>query len=825
MRSLAEGRRLTAVLGPTNTGKTYLAIERMVGHGSGMIGFPLRLLARENYDRVVQLKGVQNVALITGEERIVPAAARYFVCTVESMPVDRPVGFLAVDEIQLAADPERGHVFTERLLRARGLDETMFMGAETIKPVLRRLVPGIEIISRTRFSTLLYGGTKKLTRLPRRGAVVAFSANDVYAVADLVRRQRGGTAVVMGALSPRARNAQVGLYQSGEVDYLVATDAIGMGLNMDLDHVHFASLVKFDGRGPRRLSAPELAQIAGRAGRHMNDGRFGTTAEAGPLDPELVEAIENHRFDPLAAVWWRNPDLSFRSVDDLRRSLDRPPPRPELLRKRDADDHRALDALAAEAEIRKLAQGIPRVRLLWEVCQIPDFRKIMSDSHTRLLGRIFTHLCEPPGRLPTDWVARQIERLDETEGDIDRLTQRIAHIRTWTYVSHRADWLDDSRGWQERARAIEDKLSDALHERLTQRFVDRRAAQLTRRLGEGGELLAAVTAGGEVLVEGHHVGWLEGLRFRLDVGSDSVSLAQAARRALPAELARRVARLVADPDEAFALRPDGAILWQGAPVARLAAGRGPLAPSAILPPDELLTTAQRDQAQRRLETWLESHLGRRLEALARFGGSGLTGAARGLGFQLVERLGTLPRAEVTALVDALTDEDRKRLARLGLRIGTETLFVPALLKPAAQALRALLWAAGKGLPAPPPVPAPGRISQPLDAAFTAEAARAVGFLPLGPLAVRADMAERLAAAARAKAREGAFPASAELAQLAGCRPEELGPVLAALGYRMREGGEAGEVVAEPRRRRAATATPRGHRADSPFAALARLHRR
>ncbi|HXC12874.1 MAG TPA: helicase-related protein, partial [Stellaceae bacterium] len=408
MAMFSPAPRLVAVLGPTNTGKTHLAIERMLGHKSGMIGFPLRLLARENYDRIVKLRGARAVALITGEEKILPPNPAYFVCTVESMPLDRPVDFLAVDEIQLCADPERGHVFTARLLHARGVFETMLLGADTIKPLMRRLVPEFEHTGRPRFSTLAYTGHKKVTRLPRRSAVVAFAVADVFSLAELIRRQRGGTAVVLGALSPRARNAQVGMFQAGEVDYLVATDAIGMGLNMDLDHVAFARIAKYDGRGPRRLTAAEIAQIAGRAGRHMSDGTFGTTAELGPMEPEVVEAVENHRFDPLTRLYWRNARLDYASPAALLRSLEARPPKPGLVPAREADDHLALRTLAKQADIAELARHRQAVRLLWEVCQIPDFRKVLSDTHARLLGQIYRHLVGPTGQLPSDWVAQQV---------------------------------------------------------------------------------------------------------------------------------------------------------------------------------------------------------------------------------------------------------------------------------------------------------------------------------------------------------------------------------------------------------------------------------
>ena len=500
MGPLSFAPRLVAVLGPTNTGKTHYAIERMLGHQSGMIGFPLRLLARENYDRLVQLRGAEAVALITGEERIVPSSPRYFVCTVEAMPLDRKVDFLAVDEIQLAADRERGHVFTDRLLRARGLEETMFLGAETIKPLLRRLVPDAAFIARERLSTLTYAGHKKLDRLPRRSAIVVFSLADLYEVAERVRHETGGAAVVFGALSPRTRNAQVALYQAGEVDYLVATDAIGMGLNLDIDHVAFTALGKYDGRGPRPLRPAEVAQIAGRAGRHTRDGTFGPTLDLGPFDDRLVEAVEGHHFEPLDRIFWRNSDLVFASPAALLSSLERRPPSPDLMRMRDADDHRALAALSADADVRRQADSRDVVRLLWDVAQVPDFRNVMTEAHTRLLAQVFRHLRSPAGRLPEDWVAVQVAAIDRTEGDVETLLARIAHIRTWTYVAHRSGWLADPAHWQQRTRAVEDRLSDTLHERLTEQFVERGAAVVSRISPEGA--VVEVAEDGEVRVQG-----------------------------------------------------------------------------------------------------------------------------------------------------------------------------------------------------------------------------------------------------------------------------------------------------------------------------------
>ena len=491
-----NSRKVFAVLGPTNTGKTHYAVERMLGHESGMIGFPLRLLAREVYDKVVELRGPKSVALITGEEKIIPDSPSYWVCTVEAMPVDRTVGFLAIDEIQLAQDPERGHTFTDRLLNARGSQETVFLGAATMRGLIRELVPDVQFMSRSRLSQLSYAGEKKVSRLPRRSAVVAFSSDQVYGLAELLRRQRGGAAVVMGALSPRTRNAQVALYQSGDVDFIVATDAIGMGLNMDIDHVAFAARRKFDGRGTRDLRANELGQIAGRAGRFMNDGTFGVTGECPPFESELIDQIENHRFDAVRSIQWRSSDLDFSSVDSLISSLETPPVGKGLMRPRAAVDLVALKMMATNREVLDKATTEALVRELWSVCQIPDFQQTMIDNHVRLLTNIFLHLMEGNGHLPEDWLAGHIERLDNCEGDIDTLSNRIAHIRTWTFVSNRAAWIERPDFWQDKARDIEDRLSDALHERLTQAFIDRRTSLLMKRLHQTDDLVADVMIAG-----------------------------------------------------------------------------------------------------------------------------------------------------------------------------------------------------------------------------------------------------------------------------------------------------------------------------------------
>jgi len=804
--------RVLAVLGPTNTGKTHFAIERMLGHASGMIGFPLRLLARENYDRIVRAKGAAQVALITGEEKIVPAHPRWFVCTVESMPLDRRVSFLAVDEIQLCADPERGHVFTDRLLHARGQEETVFLGAETIRPLLRTLVPGIAFQTRPRLSNLSYAGHAKLNRLPPRSAVVAFSAADVYATAEFVRRQKGGAAVVLGALSPRTRNAQVGLYQAGEVDTIVATDAIGMGLNMDIDHVAFAGLRKFDGRGPRPLEPPEIAQIAGRAGRHMNDGTFGTTADLAGMAAETVEAVEAHRFDPLRALSWRNCDLRFASLDALLASLDRPPPGPGLIRAREADDHAALAHLAHDPEIAAAANHPERVRLLWAVCQIPDFRKVMAENHTRLLGQIYRHLLGPGRRLPTDWLANHVARLDRTDGDLDAVIGRIAGIRTWTYVAHRGDWLADPGHWQGVTRAIEDKLSDALHDRLTQRFVDRRTSVLVKAMQGDGDLLSAVAASGAVVVEGQHVGHLTGFRFqpdRTEGTAEARAVLAAAARALKGAIRTRVEDLCRDGDQAFAFGPDETLLWRDQPVARLTAGAEMLRPQAEPLASDLLEPAARERVRRRLNQWLAAALALAFRPLFAAREAPLAGAARGLAHRLGEGLGTVRCRDARAELAALGDADRTALARLGIRLGAESLFLPALLKPPLQELRRRLWAAHAGQAAPP---SPGgRVS--VAAIGPAGFYDAVGYRVLGPVAVRVDMLERFAAQARtlARAHKDGFAAGGDLSAPLGLKADETAAMLEALGYR--RAGPLWKAARPPRPRR------RPPPADSPFAVL------
>ncbi|HWY60901.1 MAG TPA: helicase-related protein [Rhizomicrobium sp.] len=822
--------KVTAILGPTNTGKTFYAIERMLAHRSGMIGLPLRLLAREVYDKVVRLRGAAEVALITGEEKIVPRQARFYVCTVEAMPLDISVACLAVDEIQLCADPERGHVFTDRLLHARGEEETMFLGSDTMRGVIQKFIPRTWFVTRPRFSDLAYTGARKLTRLPRRSAVVGFSAEDVYGIAEIVRRQRGGAAVVLGALSPRTRNAQVALYQSGEVDFLIATDAIGMGLNMDVDHIAFAAREKFDGRGFRPLTPAETGQIAGRAGRYMNDGTFGVTGECEPFEEELINRIESHRYDPVKVLQWRSPALDFHSVSKLLESLEALPPERGLVRARPASDAIALRALSNDADVSARAVNQAAVRRLWEVCQLPDFRKLSEDEHARLVRVLFLFLME--GHIPDDWMARQIARLDVCEGDVATLSGRLAHIRTFSYAANRAGWTADSARWQGETRAVEDRLSDALHERLTLRFIDRRTSVLMKHLREDEITGVTLDESGGVAIGGELIGRLDGFHFAPDPRAEGFhgrTLRAAAMRGLESEFLARATALAIAPDKDITLSEHGKLWWDGAIAGRLIPGASPLAPAVALLADELLNGALRGSVQARLERWLGARIEARIEpllALARAAeakagsDTALPGYARGLAHQLAMNFGSLDR-EGLALPEKLGPVLRA-LRPFGVWFGRRTVYVPRLLRPDAASLLGLLWgiwAKQEQLVGPP---APGLTSfshGPEPEAFL----HAAGFRIFAGRAIRLDMLERLedeleSAAAAGAGAEASLP---KLVSLLGAGNQEGKAVLAALGWRMMQVADAPAVwrkTKEKRRQPAPAAPP----PDSPFAGLAHL---
>lgn len=806
----ARSRTVTAVLGPTNTGKTHLAIERMLAQSSGLIGLPLRLLAREVYGRMVDRAGSEAVALITGEEKIIPENPRFWVSTVEAMPLDLDTEFVAIDEVQLAGNLDRGHVFTDRILNLRGRSETLLLGAATARPLLEKLLPGLNVITRPRMSVLEYAGSKKVSRLPARSAIVAFSSDEVYSIAELIRRQRGGAAVVLGSLSPRTRNAQVELFQNGDVDHLVATDAIGMGLNLDVHHIAFAGNRKYDGYQYRQLTPSEMGQIAGRAGRHTKDGTFGVTGRVDPLDDDLIEQIESHHFDSLKVLQWRNSSLDFSSAQTLRQSLDKVPQEDGLARAPIGDDITALEHLLRDPAISGMAKGEKAIELLWDVCQVPDYRKIAPANHAELLNTIYTHLMQDK-RIADDWFTRQLAFADRTDGDIDTLANRIAHIRTWTYVANRPDWLADPAHWQGETRDIEDKLSDALHDRLTQRFVDRRTSVLMRRLRENAMLEAEITSGGDVLVEGQHIGNLLGFRFAPDAaaeGPDGKTVRAAAQKALTTEIESRAEKLGKSENGDFVLTSEGAIRWRGEPVAKLVAGEDVLSPTALLLADEHLSGPARDTVQNRLDLWVKAQIDTLLKPLVDLKtGEGLEGLARGIGFRIVEGLGILERQDAADEIRQLDQDMRASLRKHGVRFGAYTIFVPALLKPAPSQLLAQLWALKhgsldmNGMTELPQLSASGRTSIPVDETIDKALYKVVGFRVCGQRAVRVDILERLADLIRplvawkpldaevsppegAIEQGGGFMVTVAMTSLLGCAGEDFSAVLKSLGYRV-----------------------------------------
>ena len=796
-RQMDARARVTAVLGPTNTGKTHYAIERMLAHRTGVIGLPLRLLAREVYDRIVAQRGPSVVGLVTGEERIVPDRCQYWVCTVEAMPLDIGADFVAVDEIQLCADPDRGHVFTDRLLRARGLHETLFLGAETMRGAIAGLVPGVTFLKRERFSELTLTGSKKISRMPERSAIVGFSVDNVYAIAELIRRTTGGCAVVMGALSPRTRNAQVALYQNGDVDYLVATDAIGMGLNLDIKHIAFSATAKFDGHRMRQLYPQELAQIAGRAGRHTENGTFGVTGEARPFDDTVIEAIEEHRFDPVRKLHWRNHDLEFGSAERLIASLERHTHDPWLTRARDADDVLALKALFEMPEVKDKLTGPKRVQLLWDVCRIPDFRNAGGGEHTSLLARIFDFLVGRGlggGKVPSDWMKKAVERIDKPGGDIDTISKRLAYIRTWTYVAQRKGWVEDESHWREETRAVEDRLSDALHAALTQRFVDRRTSVLMRRLKQKETLVAEVNDKGEVTVEGEFAGRLEGFRFSQDASASPDQarvLRTAAVQALRPEFHLRADKFYNAADTEMDFTEQGGLMWGTSAIGKLVKGGEITKPTVEAFVDEEAGEEVAEKVRRRLQHFIDRKVATQFEPLlAMSRDETLQGLAKGFAFRLAEGLGVLDRGVIAAEVKELDQEARSALRKHGVRFGQYTIFQPALLKPAPTRLRLVLWSLWNGLSEFPESPPPGLVTIPNIAAVPKPHYTLAGYHPAGTRAIRIDMLERLADILRQKDTKAGFEATPDMLSITGMTLEQFSDLMGGLGYK----GDKGERV-------------------------------
>ncbi len=830
-----------AVLGPTNTGKTHLAVERMIAHDSGMIGLPLRLLAREVYDKLVAIKGERLVALVTGEERIIPRNARYYACTVEAMPLSIPVSFLAIDEIQIANNPDRGHVFTDRILYARGRHETMLLGADTMRPVLHALNLKVDTEHRERFSTLTYTGPLKLTKLPKRSAIVAFSSEEVYAIAELLKRQRGGAAVVMGALSPRTRNAQVELYQSGEVDYLVATDAIGMGLNLDVTHIAFASRSKFDGHRSRSLHADEAAQIAGRAGRFKDNGTFGETSDCRLFEEEDVQRIENHTFDPVIFLTWRNSKLNYETLESLSDSLHKPSPHRRLKRCPDALDEITFQALRNDSEIKDSVKSPEHVRRLWDLCTLPDFRKHGPDAHVRLVQSFVEKLINPNARLQDAWINKQLEKIDNIEGDIDTLQSRLASIRTWTYAANRTDWVQHTKIWQSRTRDIEDRLSDALHERLVEKFVDRRTSALLKSLNSEEAMEAGVGLDGEVVVEGHSVGRLDGLTFSPAVTSQTLegrAVRNAAYKALKTLIEEKLNTISVAEDGNFSLLEDYRITYQGQTIGRMVPGSHWLSPSADLVGAPDAETSLRALAETRLRKWLADHIKEVLTPLfdlqVTLKSGRLTGLARGVAHQLVDAGAAIDRRK-DEVASSLTRDDRAALKEVGVRTGRIAAYMPGLLKPAQAGLCLKLRALGTDYA---PMKPPSSASFKTEKGWNRANLEAAGYVRLGPRAVRADMAERLSwtlGQERKKSETSTFAIPPEHAALVGSPADDFIEILKAMGLMPAQKDKetnaitlwrfsSKQHVSEKKKQKSSEPTAREVKAmaDSPFAALAAL---
>ena len=687
--------KITAVLGPTNTGKTYLAIETMLSFESGMIGFPLRLLAREVYDKVIKKENVDKVALITGEEKIIPPDAKYFLCTVESMPIDKNLDFVGIDEIQMCSDHERGHIFTDRLLSMRGNKLTMFMGSNTIKNIISKLDDDVEFINRNRLSKLSYDGHKKISRINRKTAIIAFSAEEVYAIAELIRRQKGGAAIVMGSLSPKTRNAQVELYQSGDVDFLVATDAIGMGINMDLDFIYFSNLKKFDGRKLRKLNLSEIGQIAGRAGRYLNDGYFGITGQCKEINAEEVELLENHKFEEIQSLFWRNSNLNFNNPLSLIKSLDEKPKQSWLRKIYECEDERALKFFLRDKNLENIDFNKDRLKLLWECCQIPDFVKKTYGNHYEVIENVYKYLTSKKGKISEDYMHLQLLKLNKLEGNVDSLSNRIANVRTWSYVSNKNNWIENQNYWIEKTKLLEDKLSDRLHEELTKTFIDKRASVLARGLKQNMEFDTKILEDSKVMIDDQFIGKINGLKLELDLKkgaleTDVKSLKKAARQNVGPELERRVQKII--DTGLVELHDDFKIYWNNFAIGKLLTGKDYLSPNIEPIVDEILENEQKQKLLEFLNKWLKNKINNTLKSLFDLKGiKEKNPSIKALAYQLYENNGVLKRDLVLEYTKNLGQNERKVLRDLGVKFGRYHIFLYRLIKPEAVSLRTLLW--------------------------------------------------------------------------------------------------------------------------------------
>lgn len=786
-----------AALGPTNTGKTFYAIERLAAHKSGMIGLPLRLLTREVYDKMVLKVGPSRVAMITGEERIIPDNPKYWVCTVESMPMDKPVEFLAVDEIQLIDDPERGHIFTDRILNARGMSETLFMGSSISKKVIKKLINDVKFYDRERFSKLTYTGYKKISHLPKRSAVVAFSIQSVYAIAEIIKRQKGGVAVVMGSLSPQARNAQVKMYQNGDVDYIVATDAIGMGLNLDLNHIAFAETEKYDGENFRKLYPHELAQIAGRAGRYQRDGTFGVTGQANEIDHEVIARIEDHRFIPLNSAKWRNKNLNFSSVNKLIESLKAIPNKIELGISRQADDLRALIRLSQDKEIIENANNKKNIQTLWETSQIPDFRNISEGEHSKIISLIFKELCLN-NKLSDEWLNSHIKSFDKYYGDINSLMMRLSGIRTWTYVSQKEKWLDNPVLWQKKTREIEDKLSDALHNSLTERFVEKTSSKLRIKYKDKKDILSGISDNGDVTVEGEYFGKIHGFKLIIEKSYSEQYLKQirpAISKSIELEMKKKSLKILSSEFDAFTLNSDLFIYFNDEKIAGLKPGNNPLNPKISIICDEYLDSNIKKKIENKFLEWIQNYIKLNLrEILSLENTDNLSPGAKGIAFRLLEELGLIRRNKIENEIKILDQKSRQELRKMGVKIGKFSIFFPATVKPKATELLISLWInySEKNYNQNDiklireNLPKPGITSCALNQNISHEIYKVLGYLVIGKMVIRADIIERLDKIIYNEIdkdkKDKSFLVTDEMISLLGCSRENMKLIIKDLGF-------------------------------------------
>ncbi len=687
--------KIVAVLGPTNTGKTYLAIETMLSFDSGMIGFPLRLLAREVYDKVIKKIDPSKVALITGEEKIIPINAKYYLCTVESMPIDKNLEFVGIDEIQMCTDHERGHIFTERLLNLRGEKTTMFMGSYSMKSIIKKLDEDIEFIDRKRLSKLTFSGHKKISRIERKSAIIAFSAEEVYAIAELIRRQKGGAAIVMGSLSPKTRNSQVELYQSGDVDFLVATDAIGMGINMDLDNVYFSNIKKFDGRKMRRLNVAEIGQIAGRAGRYLNDGSFGITGDCGEISAEEVELLENHKFNEIHTLYWRNANLNFDNGNLLIKSLEERPNKSWLKRIYECEDEKVLKTILKDTQSLSIFNDKKELKLLWECCQIPDFSKKTYGNHLEIVGKVFNFLREKPGKISNIFMKEQLSHLDKLDGNVDSISNRIANVRTWSYISNKINWVDNQDYWIERTKNLEDRLSDRLHEELTKSFIDKRASVLAKGLKQDISFNTKILSDEKVMINNQYIGQLKGLKLELDykigaLDTDIKSLKKAARQNVGPEILKRIDQI--KKTGLLDLRDDFKVYWNNFPIAQLLPGKDYLNPEISLIIDDMIENDDQTKLLEYINLWIDKKINNDLKNLLDLKNIQQSNTSvRALAYQIYENNGVIKRDDVKKFVISLKQDERKILRNLGVKFGRYHIFLPKLFKPNVVTLRILLW--------------------------------------------------------------------------------------------------------------------------------------